>query len=263
MTESRTRAGWRLLIVSPRTGAENMARDEGLIDRARETGETVFSVYGWERPTLSLGVNQTARDHYDLDAIAAHGLDVVRRPTGGRALLHNREVTYSVAALVDDSESLSAAYRRINRILLTGLGLLGVDAVESAAAARTPFPGTLPCFATPASGELVSRGAKLVGSAQVRKRGAMLQHGSILIDDDQPLIELLLAGPKQGPAPPAATLSRILGRAPSAEEVAAALFEAVRNLEDGGAAPIEERETAGYTASHIGRYSNEMWTWRR
>jgi len=240
-----------------------MARDEGLMDRARETGEAVFSVYEWERPTLSLGVNQTARDRYDLDAIAARGLDVVRRPTGGRALLHNREVTYSVAAPIDDSESLNAAYRRINRILIAGLGLIGVEATESATATRTPSPGTLPCFATPTSGELVSRGSKLVGSAQVRKRGVMLQHGSILIEDDQPLIELLLTGPNPAPVPPAATLARIVGRAPSADEVATALFEAVRELEDRRAAPIEESETAAYTARHIERYSNELWTWRR
>ncbi len=240
-----------------------MARDAGLMDRARETGEIVFSVYGWERPTLSFGVHQTARDRYDLDAIAAHGLDVVRRPTGGRALLHNREVTYSVTAPIPDSESLTTAYRRINRILLDGLRLLGVEASESAASMRAPSPGTLPCFATPAPGELVYRGSKLVGSAQVRKRGAILQHGSILVEDDQPLIGVLLVGPGEAPVPPAATLAAILGRTPSVEEVAAALFEAVKKLEDGGATAIDESETAGYTARYVERFRNELWTWRR
>ncbi|HMA19794.1 MAG TPA: hypothetical protein VKO87_03265, partial [Gemmatimonadaceae bacterium] len=97
-----------------------MARDSALMDRARETGETVFSVYSWERPTLSLGRNQTALDKYDLAEIERRGMDVVRRPTGGRALLHWREVTYSVTARISERESLSESYERINRILLRG-----------------------------------------------------------------------------------------------------------------------------------------------
>ena len=86
------------MLVPPRSGSENMARDSALMDRARATGERIFSVYSWERPTLSLGRNQTAKDRYDLREMDARGIDVVRRPTGGRALLHWREVTYSVAA---------------------------------------------------------------------------------------------------------------------------------------------------------------------
>ena len=77
---------WRLMLAEPRGGAENMARDAGLMDRARDTGEAVLSVYSWERPTLSLGRNQTAVGKYDLDEIAKRDMDVVRRPTGGRAL---------------------------------------------------------------------------------------------------------------------------------------------------------------------------------
>src|SRR6476619_5981772 len=98
---------WRLMLVPPRRGAENMARDTGLMDRARATGEAVLSVYSWERPTLSLGRNQTAAGRYDLTAIKHRGIDVVRRPTGGRALLHWHEVTYSVTAPIAEGESLN------------------------------------------------------------------------------------------------------------------------------------------------------------
>ena len=119
---------WRLMLAEPRGGAENMARDAGLMDRARETGETVFSVYSWQRPTLSLGRNQTALGKYDLESIANRGMEVVRRPTGGRALLHNQEVTYSVTAPLEGAPPLRETYSRINRILLEALARLGVTA---------------------------------------------------------------------------------------------------------------------------------------
>ncbi len=241
-----------------------MARDSGLMDRARETGETVFSVYGWTRPTLSLGRNQRARNCYDLDEIATRGIDVVRRPTGGRALLHHREVTYSVTAPISPDESLAASYRRINRILLESLRSLGVDAREARSDSPTPEPGALPCFALPANGELVTGGAKLVGSAQVQLDGALLQHGSILIEDDQPLIATLLEnGRDADEVPPAATLAGALGRSPATEEVAFHLFAAVRRLEDERASLIEIADTDGYAARHIDRYESEWWTWRR
>jgi lipoate-protein ligase A len=234
------------------------------MDRARTTGETVLSVYSWERPTLSLGRNQTASGRYDLTAIKDRGIDVVRRPTGGRALLHWHEVTYSVTAPIAEEESLNDSYERINRILLDGLSRLGVSASESRGGPRTPLPGELPCFATPAEGELVVEGSKLVGSAQFRENGALLQHGSILIEDDQPIIAALLKPAKTELEPPrAATLTDALGRKPSIEEVANALFESVRALEDRAASPLDEGETREGTARHIEDYENELWTWRR
>src|SRR3954466_12069034 len=92
---------WRLLVTPPASGPENMALDEALMARAIETGEWVLRVYSWATPTLSLGRNQTARGRYDLGRIRERGLGVVRRPTGGRAILHDREITYSVTAPVD------------------------------------------------------------------------------------------------------------------------------------------------------------------
>src|SRR4029079_9952012 len=128
MTGERRNERWRLLSVPPRDGAENMARDVALMNRARETGEIVFSVYGWRQKTLSLGRNQRAKGCYDLDRMREMGVDVVRRPTGGRALLHHREVTYSVTAPIRQGDSLRDSYERINRISLMGLQQLGVRA---------------------------------------------------------------------------------------------------------------------------------------
>src|SRR5215210_2955869 len=110
MTDERRNRRWRLLHVPPRGGAENMARDVALMHRARSTGEVVFSIYQWTTPTLSLGRNQRAKGCYDLDRMRSCGIDVVRRPTGGRALLHHREVTYSVTTAVESTDSLHAWY---------------------------------------------------------------------------------------------------------------------------------------------------------
>src|SRR5256885_16182819 len=125
MHSRRSYTRWRFPLAPPRTGAENMARDSALQARAARTGETVFSIYSWSRPTLSFGRNQPASGLYDLRKIRAAGIDVIRRPTGGRAILHHREVTYSVTAPVDGG-SLRQSYVRINRILQMGLTRLGV-----------------------------------------------------------------------------------------------------------------------------------------
>ena len=241
-----------------------MARDVALMDRARQTGEIVFSVYGWGDPTLSLGRNQRAKGSYDLARMKAMGIDVVRRPTGGRALLHNREVTYSVTAPLDQSDGLRDSYERINSVLLSGLRQLGVRASVADPAGPAALPTDIPCFATPAKGELVSDGRKLVGSAQWRDDGAMLQHGSILIEDDQSLIaDFSIASGDRDPVPMPATLTRALGRAPEVSEVSNALFDAVRALEDSRALSLDEFEVRRQMLAELPRFQNELWTWRR
>jgi lipoate-protein ligase A len=140
---------WRLVVTPAAGGAENMALDEALMERARETGEWVVRVYSWSRPTISLGRNQSARGRYDLPRISALGLDVVRRPTGGRAILHNREITYSVTAPSEEAGDLRQSYDRINRLLLEALRSLGVHASIFSVTTRAPSPGMAPCFDEP------------------------------------------------------------------------------------------------------------------
>ena len=123
---------WTLLRTPPLGGAENMAVDEVLLARAARTGEAVFRVYSWAEPTLSFGRNQTVVGVYGADRARERGVRVVRRLTGGRALLHWREVTYSVTAPLASASSLRESYARINRLLVYGLRRLGV-AVEVAA----------------------------------------------------------------------------------------------------------------------------------
>ena len=240
-----------------------MAIDEALMARARRTGEAVLRVYGWSQPTLSLGRNQRAAGLYDERAIALRGIGVVRRPTGGRALLHHREVTYSVTAPCAPSGTLLAEYARINALLSSALAALGVPVLVASPSARAPSPSAVPCFAEPASGELTVSGRKLVGSAQWRERDALLQHGSILVDDDQSSIVGLMRESAHAPPAPA-TLRDALGRAPVLGEVADALFGAVRALADPDARPLEMDEELSRDVSRMAAlYRDDAWTWRR
>ncbi len=263
----------RLLHTPPLDGATNMALDDALLARARRTREVVVRVYTWARPTLSLGRHQTARGVYDADRAAAHGIDVVRRPTGGRAVLHARELTYSVTAPADAlGAPLQAAYARINGMLADAVGTLGVAAEPAPARGRARRPDGTPCFETPAAGELVA-GAdarKLVGSAQWREDGALLQHGSILIDDDQRLLACCATAPLP-PFTPPATLRALLGRAPSSAEVARAVFDAAGRL--AASLGVALSPAIGSTTDDLAlrdevarllpRYTDAAWTWRR
>ena len=251
------------MVTPPASGAENMALDEALMERARASGEWVLRVYSWRAPTISLGRNQTACGQYDLDRIGQLGLDVVRRPTGGRAILHHHEVTYSVTAPVDGAGDLDESYRRVNALLLDALRSIGVQAIAAAPATPAALPGIRPCFDSAAAGELTVAGRKLAGSAQWRADGALLQHGSILVHDDQTLLASLAIDRSIAIAAPA-TLSQALGRAPSIDELAKALSGAVRELEDPTADSLSLDESLRARASVlVVRYVDASWTWRR
>ncbi|MGH7651978.1 MAG: hypothetical protein ACREMS_09060, partial [Gemmatimonadaceae bacterium] len=147
-----------------------------------------------------------------------------------------------------------------------GLTRLGVAAAVSAHSSHAPAPSIRPCFETPTDGELMAAGSKLVGSAQWRDEGALLQHGSILVDDDQsslPSFALASVGGIEDAISPPATLTRLLGRAPVREEVATAMFDAVRSLEDGDAVELGEDEIRADALALVPRFLDEGWTWRR
>lgn len=254
---------WRLLLTPPLPGPDNMAVDEALLLHARRTGEAVCRVYTWSRPTLSFGRNQTAAGRYDREAARAQGIDVVRRPTGGRAVLHHRELTYAVAAPVAAAGALRESYGRINRLLMDALRRLGVETAQATPGGRLGAPGAAPCFELPTRDELVRDGRKLVGSAQWRETDALVQHGSILVDDDQGLIARLCREPLP-PVPPPATLREALGRAPEPAELADALLDSLRALEDPDAARwTGDHALWAEAAQARERYLDDAWTWRR
>jgi lipoate-protein ligase A len=232
-----------------------MALDHALLARAARTGESVLRVYSWRAPTVSFGRHQRTAGVYDPCRLATQGLAAVRRPTGGRAVLHAREATYSVTSPVRGP--LRATYAAINRLLLDALRHLGVDATL-APRTRSPRPNAAPCFDEATEGEITVAGRKLAGSAQWRDGGAFLQHGSILIEDDQSLLGGAAA------APPA-TLRAALGRVPSIEEIAAALFTAL----DAELSPLsldavltQDAQLRADVDALRAHYSDEHWTWR-
>jgi lipoyl(octanoyl) transferase len=255
---------WRFVLTAPASGARNMAVDEALMERARRTGEWMLRVYGWHPAALSLGRNQTARGAYDMDRLRAYGLDVVRRPTGGRAILHHREVTYSVTGPEDGAGSLREVYEGVNLVLQRGLAALGVHVDIAAHSTPGIAPGLQPCFDRPAGGELTAGGRKLAGSAQWREHGALLQHGSILIDGDQSLVSALLLEPAPAPPQPA-TLASLLGRSPSISEVGEGLSRALEELTGKAATRMEEleRSVEARAAANTIKYQSDEWTWRR
>lgn len=255
---------WRLYVTEPLDAADNMALDEALLLRARASDECVLRVYAWAAPALSLGRHQRAVGIFDRSRLDDAGVSLVRRLTGGRAVLHHREVTYSVTAPANSGDTLRRSYAAINAILLDALRRLGVSAaLADAAEARFPSPGSAPCFELPAAGEIVLGRRKLIGSAQLRDGGAFLQHGSILIDDDQGRVSELTTEPIPASAP-AATLREAMGRVPSLHDVADALFSAVRAQADATVLPFEEDATLARARMDArARYVDDLWTWRR
>lgn len=249
---------WQALLSDPMPGPENMACDLALMDRARSTGESVLRVYSWSVPTLSFGRNQKTTG-YDAADLARKAIAAVRRPTGGRAILHHREITYSITAPVPTGQSLAAAYSWINELLLAALRSIGVEAKIAARSERAPAPDSNPCFATATPGEITTAGRKLVGSAQYRNDGAMLQHGSILVSDDQSsLAGLGVAGPSVRPA----TLQESLGRSPAPRELLDALIGALARK---GIEPksLEQDDVTQSAARYVPFFSSPDWTWRR
>jgi len=184
---------WRLLVDAPLVGAWNMAVDEVLLDGvAAGTTPPTIRFYGWNPPCLSLGYFQPF-DVVDVDGCRALGVDVVRRPTGGRAILHDRELTYSVALpapVLGQDGGVLPSYYRLSLVLQDGLRRLGVPATLAPESARSSAAHGPVCFDRPSAHEILLHGRKLVGSAQTRRGGGLLQHGSIL---NEPRIDKLMA----------------------------------------------------------------------
>ena len=222
-----------------------MAVDHALLESVQAGAAPILRFYRWSAPTLSFGRNQPARGIYEQTKVQK-----VRRPTGGLAVLHHREVTYSVVLPAAVLGGPRASYVRINQALLRGLQRLGVPAHQSPAQPRSLFGTVQPCFAEPAEGEVVAQGRKLVGSAQRYERRVILQHGSILLSNDQP------AG--------AIGLDELLPKVPSAAEISAALRDAFGAVCGTCLAPGELSRRELERANELEElYASESWTWRR
>lgn len=180
-------ATWRLLITLPTDGATNMAIDEAILHALADgVGRPTLRFYRWDPPCLSLGYNQPCVDVDEADC-ARLGYTWVRRPTGGRAILHTDELTYSIVASGDEPRvagGVVESYRRLSAGLLAGLRSLGADVFQAQTEkVVNPHQGAA-CFDTPSNYEITVGDRKLVGSAQVRRRGMVLQHGTLPLTGD-------------------------------------------------------------------------------
>jgi lipoate-protein ligase A len=171
-----------------------MAVDEALA-RCRAPGEGTLRIYRWARPTLSFGRNQPARGRYDESVAPLIGAEVVRRPTGGREVLHDRELTYAIILPLRRLGGLREAYAEVNAGLVDALRSLGVPAEAAPRLGRPPGLEAGACFAVAAPGEVTVAGRKLVGSAQARVEGSLLQHGSLLLGPPSVSLEAFRAPP--------------------------------------------------------------------
>jgi len=277
MTEPRSGpyppATWRLLLDGEADGATNMAVDEAILDAVVEGhGPPTLRFYGWSPPCLSLGRNQPLAEA-DLEACRAAGVDVIRRPSGGQAVLHRAELTYAVALSQDDPRSeggVLGGYRRLSEGLLAGLRRLDVDAVQACGARPAEGPPSPICFDRPTDYEICFGGRKLIGSAQWRRRGGVLQHGSLPLRGDLTrIVDLVVLTHRD----PATEKRRLAGRVISLEEArgrSVSFDDAARALAQGLAAVLNlelvpgsltPRERAAVDDLRV-RYAASDWTAR-
>ena len=180
---------WRLLPFECLPAPENMAADEAVfLQSRREPTPPTLRFYTWLAPAVSIGYFQQINRDIDLAACRRRSIDLVRRPTGGKAVFHEHDLTYAVVGLEQRDgfpADILETYRIISRCLIRGLHDLGVEAVMAEEGRTSPeIPAKASCFSTPSRYELLVKGRKICGSAQVRSRGSFLQHGSLLLDFD-------------------------------------------------------------------------------
>jgi lipoate-protein ligase A len=188
---------WRFIDSHFQDPATNMAIDEAMLT-LHSQGKVPPTVrfYGWNPATLSVGYFQRVEKEIHLEAVERYRLGFVRRPTGGRAVLHDQELTYSVVvseAHPTIPQSVTEAYRVISMGLLHSFKDLGLDAYFSTPNTEKEKdalkqPRSAVCFDAPSWYELVVEGRKVAGSAQTRQKGVILQHGSILLDIDEDML---------------------------------------------------------------------------
>ncbi len=267
---------WRLINDPHTAGARNMAVDEAIL-HAVGAGQQppTLRVYGWMPPALSIGYGQHARE-VDQDLIRAHGWDIVRRPTGGRAILHIDELTYSIALPADHPLARGGvieSYQAISRALLHMLENLGGSARADRMEQDTPKSLTPVCFDTPSHYEITVNGKKLIGSAQVRRAGGVLQHGSLPLVGNIARIcdglvypdEAARESARQQVRERAITLADALGRELTWEQAAKALIGAAAETFEIslilGELSEQERLAANELEQQV--YATAEWTLRR
>ncbi len=248
---------WRLILDGAARGAWNMAVDEAiLLSHAQHDAPPTLRFYSWEPFCLSLGRLQKQLPPAALDA--QRDFDLVRRPTGGRAVWHAREITYCIVVrqewLPSASRSVEGAYRWLSEGFLRGLRALGLPVEMAPLGVRTNGSN---CFAASASCDFVAQGKKLIGAAQFRRDDAILQHGSLLLSIDENQWRHFAGGPMD-----AATSLEALGCTAPTQTVVAALAKGFAEVAGGnwGQGGLSEGELEVAQTLFREKYSRASWT---
>ncbi|SFA41978.1 MULTISPECIES: biotin/lipoate A/B protein ligase family protein [Anoxybacillus] len=273
---------WRFIDSGNCSPAFNMALDEALLEWHSEGKiPPTIRFYGWNPPTLSIGYFQKVEKEIDMEAVKTYGLGFVRRPTGGRGVLHDRELTYSV--IVSEAhpampQTVTEAYRVISQGILEGFRFLGLDAYfavpkteEEKADLKNPRSAV--CFDAPSWYELVVEGRKVAGSAQTRQKGVILQHGSILLDLDEEMLFRLFKYPnervkerlRQNFKHKAVAINELTGRNVTIDEAKEAFF---KGFEKGLNIQLERYELTDDELSYVqqlarNKYETDEWNFKR
>ena len=261
---------WHLIVEpEPLPGSWNMAVDEHLYDLAggAPSAGTFLRFYRWQRPTASLGYSQDASRVVDVEYCRSHGIDIVRRMTGGKLVLHDREATYAVASADTAifTDTLRESYRLISSALLKGLALMGLSARLAEFSPPAYVRGTMPCFAFPARDEIEIAGRKIIGSAQKRTGALFLQHGSIPLEKDEALLAAVSRPGETAESLGMTSLSEALGRP---VDFAAAVGPLVQGFADHFGITFERFTLSSADKDAVRRlqetrYAADDWTFRK
>lgn len=256
---------WRLIKSQPADAFTNMAVDEAIFVKvAAGKSPPTLRFYTWNPSAASVGYFQDSFTDIDISACREMGVDVVRRLTGGRAVLHDKELTYSVICPESNPlfpNTILGAYKVISSCLVKGLNSLGLDASLAPSVKRRVKKSPSACFISPSHYEITVSGNKLVGSAQRRGDGAFIQHGSILTEFDRERLEILL--PRSG---------RVEGVTSISEHLPVGLGELTSSLVSGfeevlgitfSEGALSDEETALCKKYVEERYSRDEWNFRR
>jgi lipoate-protein ligase A len=280
---------WRMILSGANDGRFNMALDEALLISCRQDlSSPVLRLYRWNPPAVSIGYSQSAQKAVDIRKCRRQGVDLVRRITGGRAVLHREEITYSVCASSSSfpelGDNVGETYRRLSLALLESLRILGVEADWVRPSTETkPLPlsagGCTPCFLSNSRYELTVEGKKLVGSAQrrfsvrsgERVRHSFIQHGSIPTGEGDHGLASLLPDEdltwqiQQSLSEKSTHLRAVLGREVSTEDMGRAMKQGFERCFDCRLQESRLRQSEIQAARVLSRekYASDRWNLRR
>ncbi|MHA2958493.1 lipoate--protein ligase family protein [Priestia megaterium] len=276
------KAKWRFIDSNNRSPYYNMALDEALLEwHSKGEIPPTIRFYGWNPPTLSIGYFQKAEKEINFDKVKELGLGFVRRPTGGRGVLHDEELTYSVIVSEEYPnmpKTVTEAYRVISEGLLEGFRSLGLEAYfaiprseEEKNSLKNPRSSV--CFDAPSWYELVVEGRKIAGSAQTRQKGVILQHGSILLEIDEDKLFSVFNYPndrvkermQRAFRSKAVAINAIAGRKISIQEAKEAFYKGFASALDIDLEPytLSEEEEAYVEELARTKYGSDEWNFKR